>query len=88
MNSTKKYLGYKDECLSIPICIDINDEGVEMSKNLDRYSIIDMISKYNQDLASEKKKINFYVIQHPKSKKKLKIKFHHLWKLLIIMINI
>ncbi len=68
MNSTNKIiLGKKNECLSIPICIDINDEEVEISKSLD--SIIDIISKYNQDLASEINKMNFYEIQHPKSKK-------------------
>jgi hypothetical protein len=39
-----------------------------MSKNLDRYSIIDAISKFNQDLASEINKMNFYEIQHPNSK--------------------
>ncbi len=27
----------KNECLCIPICININDEEVEISKNLDRY---------------------------------------------------
>ncbi len=54
MNSTNNsILGIKNECLSIPICIDINDEEVEISKSLDRYSIIDIISKYDQDLASE-----------------------------------
>jgi hypothetical protein len=52
-------LGKKNECLSIPIFIDINDEEVEISKSLDRYSIIDIISKYNQDLASEINKMNF-----------------------------
>ena len=73
MNSTNNIiLGKNNECLSIPICIDINDEEVRISKSLDRYSIIDIISKYNQDLASEINKMNCYEIQHPKSKKSFK----------------
>ncbi len=36
-------LGKENECLSIPICININDEEVERSKNLDRYSSIGAI---------------------------------------------
>ena len=73
MNSTNNFiLGKNNECLSIPICIDINDEEVRISKSLDRYSIIDIISKYNQDLASEINKMNCYEIQHPKSKKSFK----------------
>ncbi len=62
-------LGKKNECLSIPICININDEEVKISKNLDRYSIIDIISKYNQDLASEINKMNIYEIECPKKQK-------------------
>ncbi len=33
-------LDIKNECLSIPICIDIKDEEVEIPKTLDNYSII------------------------------------------------
>ena len=35
----------KNECLSIPICIGIKDDEVEISKALDKYSIIEIISK-------------------------------------------
>ena len=59
----------KNECLSVPICININDEEVEISKTLDRYSITDIISKYNKDLASEISKMNICKIEHPKTKK-------------------
>ena len=38
-------LDKNNDCLSIPICINIKDEEVEISKTLDRYSIIDIISK-------------------------------------------
>ena len=69
MNTTNNILGQRNECLSIPICIYINDEEVEICKNLDRNSIIDIISKYNKDLASEINKMNIYEIQHPKTKK-------------------
>jgi hypothetical protein len=55
--------------LIIPICINIRDEEVEISKNLYRYGIIDVICKYNDDLASEVNKMNIYKIEHPKSKK-------------------
>ena len=41
------------KCLSIPICININDEEVEIFKTLDKYSIIEIISKYNKELVSE-----------------------------------
>jgi hypothetical protein len=47
--------------LNIPICININDEEGEISKTLDQYSIIDIISKYNKDLASEINKINDFL---------------------------
>ncbi len=40
-----------------------------ISLNLKRYSIVDIISKYNKDLASEINKMNLYKIEHPKSKK-------------------
>ena len=46
-------LGKKNECLSVPICINITDEEVEISKTLDKYSIIEIISKYTKELASE-----------------------------------
>ncbi len=51
------------------ICININDEEVEISKSLDKYSIINIISEYNKDLASEINKMDFYKIEHPKTKK-------------------
>ena len=55
--------------MSIPICININDEEVEISKTLDRYCITDIISKYNKDLATEISKMNICKIEHPKTKK-------------------
>ncbi len=46
MNSTNKNnLGKKNQGLSIRICIEINDEVVEISKRLDRYSIINITIK-------------------------------------------
>ncbi len=45
--------GKKNECLSVPIFIIITDEEVEISKTLDKYSIIEIISKYNKELVSE-----------------------------------
>jgi hypothetical protein len=81
-------LGKKSECLSIPICININDEEVEISKNLERYSIIDIVSKYNKDLASEINKMNMYKIEHPKPKNHTKIQLCHARKHLIIKTNI
>ena len=62
----------KNESLSVPICININDEEVEISKTLDRYCITDIISKYNKDLASEISKMNICKIEHPKTKKAYK----------------
>ncbi len=59
----------KNECLSIPICININDEEVEISKTLDRYSTIEIVSKYNKELASEINKMSICKIEHPKTKK-------------------
>jgi len=44
--------------LSVPICINITDEEVEISKTLDKYSIIEIISKYNKELASEINKMS------------------------------
>ena len=61
-------LGKKNECLSIPICINLNDEEVEISKTLDKYSIIEIISKYNKELASDINKMNICKIEHPKTK--------------------
>ena len=55
--------------MSIPICININDEEVEISKTLDKYSIIEIISKYNKELASEINKTSICKIEHPKTKK-------------------
>ena len=66
-------LGKNNECLSIPICININDEEVEISKTLDRYSIIEIISKYNKELASEINKMSICKIEHPKTKNAYKI---------------
>ena len=61
-------LGKKNECLSIPICININDEEVEISKTLDKNSIIKIISKYNKDLSSQINKMDNFKIEHPKTK--------------------
>ncbi len=36
-------LGQKNKCLSIPICIYIKYDEVEISKTLDKYSIFDTI---------------------------------------------
>jgi hypothetical protein len=55
--------------LSVPICININDEEVERSKTLDKYSIVEIISKYNKELASEINKMSICKIEHPKTKK-------------------
>ena len=62
-------LGKKNECLSIPICININDEEVEISKTLDKNSIINIISKYNKDLSSQINKMDIFKIEHPKNQK-------------------
>ncbi len=50
-------------------CININDEEVETSKTLDRYSIIEMISKYNKELASVINKWVFVKLNIQKQKK-------------------
>ena len=60
-------LGKKYECLSVPICINITDEEVEISKTLDKYSIIEIISKYNKELASEINKMSICKIEHAKT---------------------
>ena len=52
-----------------PICININDEEVERSKTLDKYSIIEIISKNNKELVSEINKMSICKIEHPKTKK-------------------
>ena len=62
-------LGKKNECLSVPICINITDEEVEISKTLDKYIIIEIISKYNKEFASEINKTSICKIEHPKTKK-------------------
>jgi len=49
-------LDKNNDCLTIPICINIKNEEVEISKTLDKNSIIEVISKYNKDLASKIKK--------------------------------
>ena len=48
-------LDKNNDCLTIPICINIKNEEVEISKTLDKNSIIEVISKYNKDLASKMK---------------------------------
>ncbi len=60
--------------MSIPICIIINDEEVEISKTLDKYSIIEIISRYNKELASEINEMSICKIEHPKTKKAISIK--------------
>ena len=61
-------LDKNNDCLTIPICIKINDEEVEISKTLDKNSIIKIISKYNKDLSSQINKMNICKIEHPKPK--------------------
>jgi hypothetical protein len=63
--------------LSIPICVDINDEEVEISKTLDRHRIIEIISKYNKELASEINKMSICKIEHPKIKKHMEFQLRH-----------
>ena len=70
MENNNNILGKKNECLTIPICIDINDEEVEICKNLERNSIIDIISKYT-DLGSEINNMNCEM-QCPKTKNAFK----------------
>ena len=66
--------------MSIPICINIKDEEVEISKTVDKYSIIEIISKYNKDLASEIDKMNICKIEHPKTKNAYKCSIEPLTK--------
>ena len=70
MENNNNILGKKNECLTIPICIDINDEEVEICKNLDRNSIAEIVSKYTY-LTSEINKMNCE-IQCPKTKNEFK----------------
>ena len=56
-----------NDCLTIPICINIKDEEVEISKTLDKNSIIEVISKYNKELASEINKMSICKIEHAKT---------------------
>ena len=57
-----------NDCLTIPIHINIKDEEVEISKTLDKNSIIKIISKYNKDLSSQMNKMNICKIEDPKTK--------------------
>ncbi len=63
--------------MSIPICINIKDEEVKISKTLDKNSIIAVISKYNKDLASEINQMNIFKIEHPKIKMHTKVQLNH-----------
>jgi hypothetical protein len=59
----------------------------------DRYSIIEIISKYNKDLASEVNKMNICKIEHPKTKNAYKSSIEPLTKTFdnnknILMINL
>ena len=73
-------LGKKNECLSVPICINITDEEVEISKTLDKNSIIKIISKYNKDLSSQINKMDICKIEHPKTKNAYKSSIAQLTK--------
>ena len=65
-------LDKNNDCLTIPICINIKDEEVEISKTLDKNSIIKIISKYNKDLSYQINKMNICKIEHPKTKNSYK----------------
>ncbi len=54
--------------MSVPICISITDEEVETSKTLDKYNIIEIISKYKKELASEINKWVFVKLNIQKQK--------------------
>ena len=56
-----------NDCLTIPIDINIKDEEVEISRTLDKNSIIEVISKYNKELASEINKMSICKIEHVKT---------------------
>jgi hypothetical protein len=68
LDSNNDVLDKNNACLTIPICINIKDEEVEISKTVDKNSIIEVISKYNKDLASKINKMNIVKIEHPKTK--------------------
>jgi len=53
--------------LTVPIYININDEEVEIAITLDKNSIIEIISKYNKELASEINKMSICKIEHAKT---------------------
>jgi len=55
-------------------------EEVEISKTLDRYSIIEIISKYNKELASVINKMSICKIEHPKTKNAYKSSIAQLTK--------
>ena len=70
-------LDKNNACLTIPICINIKDEEVEISKTLDKNSIIKIISKYNKDLSSQINKMDICKIEHPKPKMHTKVQLHN-----------
>ena len=78
--TTNKIDDKNNDCLTIPICINIKDEEVEISKTLDKYCIIEIISKYNKDLASKIKKMSICKIEHPKTKNAYKSSIEPLTK--------
>ena len=73
-------LDKNNDYLTIPICINIKDEEVEISKTLDKNSIIEVISKYNKDLASKINKMSIVKIEHPKTKNAYKSSIEPLTK--------
>ena len=73
-------LDKNNDCLTLPICINIKNEEVEISKTLDKNSIIEVISKYNKDLASKIKKMSIVKIEHPKTKNAYKSSIEPLTK--------
>ena len=70
-------LDKNNDCLTIPICINIKDEEVEISKTLDKNSIIKIISKYNKDLSSQINKMDICKIEHPKPKMHIKVQLNN-----------
>ena len=73
-------LDKNNDGLTIPICINIKNEEVEISKTLDKNSIIEVISKYNKDLASKINKMSIVKIEHPKTKNAYKSSIEPLTK--------
>ena len=73
-------LDKNNACLTIPICINIKDEEVEISKTLDKNSIIKIISKYNKGLSSKINKMDICKIEHPKTKNAYKSSIAQLTK--------